>query len=378
MVHSAHSEISKKWMTMKFKSLKKLAIGGALLSSLTCTSNANTITNSVEEANVPAGTVKDIALANNQLLITSDDAAIGGVPVKLFSTDTNNLHAAFGAGDTNQLLFTNNISSLTYDPHSTNAWYGLEGTHDNYILGNMDVRKKALSSVSHRNFAEITSDGFYDFPSPILNAIDGHIWLSFIDPDTNAVCVTKYQIDGNTNLVETANSYFDGREFSKIHSSATDGSKIWCTVTDKNGQDSILYLQEEPLNIEEETNEEEEYHYQGEQGDIKSSCGVALLGGKAYAVSSDQKKLSQFELDKAFRSDVVDFGEDKISAITSDGQHIFAASESGDKIYKVSPEHSVQTIVLDRHKTTPIKKIIAHNGTLYGATSRSVLKTRSE
>ena len=345
---------------MKFKNLKKLATMGALVSALTCMSKADTITNSVEESEIPVGTVKNIALANNQLLITSDDAMIGPVPVKLFSADTNNLHAAFAAGDTSQLLFTNNIASVAYDGTATNAWYSLEGEHG--VLGNMNVSKAALSSVGRRNSAEITS-----FPSPVLAAKDGHMWLSFIDPDTNEVWVVKYQINGNSNLVETANNYWAGREFSKIRSSATDGTNIWYAVTDKNGQDSILYLE---LDSEE----------QGEQGGIKSSCGVALLGENVYAVSPDQKKLIRFEkdLNDNSRLNVADFGEDKVSAIASDGESVFAASESGDKIYKISPENSIQTIVLDRPQTTPIKKIIANEGSIYGATARSVLRARSK
>ncbi len=350
---------------MKFKSLKKLLTMGALMSTLSYTGKANTVTNSVEEADLPAGTIKDIALANNQLLITSDDARIGNVPVKLFSANTNNLNAAFGAGNTTEILFTNNIAGITYDSHSTNAWYSLEGTHDKYILGNMNVSKSALSSVGHRDSAEIKSDRFDDFPSPYLCTADGHLWLSFIDPDDEMVCASQYQINENTNLVETANDYFDGKEFSKIHSSTTDNANIWWTVTDKNGQDSILYTE---LGSD----------VWGNKDGIKSSCGVALLGEKVYAVSSDQKKLIQFSKDLSSSFDVVNFNNKKVSAIASDGQHIFVASEKGDEIYKISPENSVQTIVLDRRRKTPIKKIIASKGTIYGATARSIMKTRSE
>lgn len=353
---------------MKFKNLKKLATIGALISALTGMSKANTITNSVEETDLFVGTVKDIALANNQLLITSDDAVIKGIPVKLLSSDTNTFsQTIFAAGDTNQLLFTNSVAGLAYDDHSTNAWYSFAGNHK--LLGNTDVSKMAISSVSCRNSAEVTSDIFSDFPSPILAAKDGHIWLSFIDPDEEAVCVSKYQVNGNSDLMETAYNFTTSdRQFSKIHTSATDGSNIWCTVTDKDGQDSILYFKGEDLDSEELT--------QGERNGIKASCGVALLGETVYAVSSDQKKLVQFS------KGLSDLGtinlNSKVSAIASDGANVFAISENGNEVYKVFPENSVQTIVLDRPRTDPIKKIIAAKGTIYGATARSVLRARSK
>ena len=65
---------------------------GALISALTCMGKANTTTNSVEEIDLFGGTVKDIALANTQLLITSDDAMIKGVPVKLLSSTVASGH----------------------------------------------------------------------------------------------------------------------------------------------------------------------------------------------------------------------------------------------------------------------------------------------
>ena len=354
-------------MMMKLKNLKKLATIGALISALTGMGKANTTTNAVEETDLFVGTVKDIALANKQFLITSDDAVMNGVPVKLMSTDMNTFsQTTFAAGDTSQLLFTNKVSGLAYDADSTNAWYGLEGKHE--LLGNMDVSQLAISSVNCRHSAEIPhSYRFSEFPSPVLAAKDGYLWLSFIDSEDDILCVTQYRMNGNSNLVETAEALFNGKYFSKIYSSVTDGTSIWCATTDKEGQDRLVHLK--PAHIGEVPD-------QGDQNGVKASCGVAVLGEKVYGVSPDQTKLVQFSKDLNSHLGTVDLAS-KVSAIASDGAHVFAAAENGHEIYKVSPENAVQTIVLDRAKSEPLKKIIVDNGTIYGATDRSFLRTKS-